>query len=780
MTLTTPMVDGDPNAPLMIIAMAPGKDEMAEGRPLVGVSGKLLWSCASRAGFSRADCYIVNTIGKPQAGKGGPTVQEFSDWWEDFDTLISAFKGSTVLCLGGDAFWRLTGISTRITDWRGYLISPQHAQQLRRTRAEQTTYARNTPLHKKGDARVIERTTAHAPIIPPSVIHIIPTLHPSGVIRTGFKSMPALAYDIDRAWRAVTGRLQPFRPNLRENALLFGHAPFITPGPVALDIETGRSLVGPDYITLIGIANESSAWSFAWTPLARETLNDALSRATVVVGHNLSFDIPRLLHHGTKIPKHSIYDTMLACQLLQPDMLKGLNWVSSMYLDTTRWKHLSNSNPTYYNAMDAAGALALYHVTSRGLAETGQLSLFNNTIMKALPILMNLSTRGLAVDPIRKEEWRSSLVSQEKELIEEWYSIHPTVSPTSPPQLKKLFYDVLGYPVQLEESKVTVNKTALQHLASITNDPALHLLLKYRRINKMRSSFAEVNLPPDCRIHPTYLPASKDYDLDTGKGIAGTGRIQARDPNIMQQPLEARRMYVPQSADACFIEFDYDQAELRVVAALSGDSNLLQILNSDVHTIHSQRWGCSRQDAKILVYATLYGAREKKLQLVFRQKGIPRSQAQCRELQQRFFADYPQVKVWQELVAATVAAEGRLSNPFGRARYFPDRRDIPAALDFLPQSCVADIVWATLPPLDEALKAVGGHLTTIVHDSFLIEMPTDSVTEANVMTISNVLARELPEIAPGFSLPVSAKVGPTWGDVSTAPTFSLDPDDEDA
>lgn len=758
--VTNPQVDGDPNAPLLVLGMAPGRHEVDEGRPFVGPSGSLLWSLAARAGFSRADCYIINTIGEPQAGDGGPSPAEFARWWEDFDRYLSQSRAKAVLCLGGDAFYRLTGIAGRdhgISDWRGYLVYPSDFRTLERQAIEQTVYKRSTATHKKGDPRLVKRTLTVRPFLPETVKVVIPSFHPAAVIRSGYKSTTPLAYDIDRAWRATAGKLILFADN-RTNTL-----PTST-GAIAIDIETTHSIIGGEFINRIGVATLEGTWTSPWTPNAKETLQSFLDHASTIVVHNAPFDIPRLERSGLRISRAKLYDSMFACQLLQPDLPKGLNFVSSMYLDTPRWKHLSETDPSKYNALDAAAALALYFITYDELRNHNLLSFYQSVIVPGLSELMDMSTYGLKVDEPAAIAWRASLEVREKALIELWNTHHPTVSITSHAQLKTLYYDKLKYPVQKShDGKVTIDERALKVLASKVVDPSLTILLDFRKINKQRTTFAKVTLGADGCVHPSYLPRSKDKDNDQEKGVAGTGRIQASNPNIMQQPQSARRIYIPHHPSLCFLEFDYDQAELRVVAALARDPRLQSALDGpDVHQVHADRWGCSRKDAKIVTYATLYGARERKLQLVFQRMGISLAQRDCARLQSAFFTDYPSVRNWQSSILATLDAERRLVNPFGRVRYFwHPRSDAAAGLDYLPQSTIADIMWTTLAPLSTLVKSHGGRLITIVHDSYLLEVPRRNALDI-AAEIQRLLTQEYSNVAPGFFLPVSFRGGADW------------------
>src|SRR6185436_14797863 len=141
------------------------------------------------------------------------------------------------------------------------------------------------------------------------------------------------------------------------------------------------------------------------------------------------------------------------------------------------------------------------------------------------------------------------------------------------------------------------------------NEPSLACLIALRKLED-QAEFLEVPTDHLHCVHPSYIPASKDDKTEeegSKRGIAGTGRPQAHDPNIMQVPKKIRSMYVPHNSSHKFIEFDFDAAELRVQAAVSGDQRLIDALRGpDPHQANAHLWGCSREEAKTVAYGVNY------------------------------------------------------------------------------------------------------------------------------------------------------------------------------
>lgn len=201
------LVEGDPSAKILVVGMAPGKDELEADSPFVGASGRLLWGAATRAGFTRADCYVLNTIGEIQASKDGPTPAQFEKYWDAFSEALSRSTAKVALLLGGDALWRMTGLHG-IQGWRGYLVKPSECVPMVRRISEVIPYKTSGRGHKKGDPRTIIRKVTETVTLPSSLDWVIPSLHPAAIMRTGYKQTPLLMYDIARVGRAFRGELR--------------------------------------------------------------------------------------------------------------------------------------------------------------------------------------------------------------------------------------------------------------------------------------------------------------------------------------------------------------------------------------------------------------------------------------------------------------------------------------------------------------------------------------------------------------------------------------------
>lgn len=768
--------EGNPHASLMIVNGSPGRTDLANNTLLMEYDGKLLWGMlAKKCNISRADAYILNTIGEWAAKDDIPSAAQYEEWWDRFEEAFSAFTGKVVLILGGPTFKRLGG-DGGITDWRGYLMRPEEFGAVERKRQVQTVYKSTGKGHKKGDPRIVTVKTKEPVKWPESVEWIIPTVHPKSVIKSGYTQAPAFAADISRVGRAIRGTLRPVAHAYSEGPPLVDWVRAgmtrlprgLVENPVSIDIETRMGGLNADSIERIGVAGNEGCWTAVWDTAARHSTVEALSCATVSIAHNIGFDAPRLLREGVRVPE-PWFDTMYAALLLQPDLLKGLNGVIPLYLDTQRHKHLSESEPAKYNALDTIRELELYHALRAQLRETGQLELFEGTIMRALPTLVDMGEEGVRVDSEGRNKWVIDLESRLAQGLSKWRVVAGNVNPFSPQQLKEFLYGTLGLPEQLSKyGGTTTDSGALGELLGLRESQqhreTLELLLHLRDTNKQLETYAKVDVSADGHIHPSWVPASKDTE-GFGKGLAGTGRITSRGPNFQNISPEAKKLYIPREG-CTFIEADYSQIEARVIAALSGDRILLKAIKHGLHTANMSALGVDKTRAKNFFYGWSYGAGARTLRRTFLSHGFDISEAECKAALRKLEETYPDVTRWRREVADRAAQTYRLVNAFQRRRnFFRGGGDTPAALDFLPQSTAADCLWAVVRPLADALGGIGARICGLIHDSVLIECPSGEVAQG-AQILREHMQREFPQIAPGFYVPVEMKVGASWGSMT--------------
>lgn len=416
--------------------------------------------------------------------------------------------------------------------------------------------------------------------------------------------------------------------------------------------------------------------------------------------------------------------------------------------------------------------------------------LFRNIVMPSHSVLIELADGGIKVDPIRNKKWIAKLEKNMDRLNRLWYKYH-TTNPKSSRQLCDLFYKKWKLPVQISKGDgPTVDELAcinLRELVRIGTDKeacpwiefpecnvrTFDLLILMRDISKNLSTYAKTIVDMKHKIYPQYLPESKDFENARGKirkGAAATGRLASRDPNLQNQPKIARLMYIPDRPDWTFIELDYSAAELWVIARLSNDNVMLADLASgDPHAIGAKAIGCERKTYKNVIYGTMYGAGPQKISdTIKKNDGIYVPSSECKRVQQGVASRYRDLWAYRQGISDRCVSKGWIKNPFGRVRFFyGGSRDIPSALDFIPQSTVADIMWSVFREIADCAIRHGGRLTTTIHDSMLIQVPA-SVATACALEAKAIMERRFDNIAPNFYIPVDIKMGKpgaSWGEL---------------
>ena len=487
---------GPVGARILILGQSPGHEELLAGEPFVGPSGRMLNAALLEAGIQPSQCRIMNTINCYPMGKGEKvTKQQFMACQARVEAEFEASDAEVVLALGGDALRRL-GLLGQITRWRGHLIAADDL----------------------------------AAVIPPATRWVIPSLHPAFIMRQGLKPLPFLFEDVKRVKRALDNEL---------NLVQVGPGGFpvllLIPGPLALDIETNPETG----IHRIGLAtkNGEGIMSETWAWPGPPQLKSWLWGNRIKVGHNLSFDVLHLRRAG--VPVRPPYrDTMWAGKMLQPDLDKNLDTMSSLYLDVPRWKHLVKESPEYYNRMDAHVTLALWEAQEERLRETGQLGLFERE-MEGLDVLIGMTEWGVRVDTRVRDNLKEGLESLLKAARDKWGALAPLTNPGSPKQLRELLYGKLGLPEQRNRGQAdpTTDKKALRKLLRKATGEAKEILATLAEIRD-KSKLLSVYFQGGERVHPSYFPVGKD---DSRFGTV-TGRLSAQDPNIQQIHKSLRSM----------------------------------------------------------------------------------------------------------------------------------------------------------------------------------------------------------------------------------------------
>jgi DNA polymerase I-like protein with 3'-5' exonuclease and polymerase domains len=742
---------------------------------------------------------MVGEAPEKHVGRGVYVVSEKQvlKYREMFVQALQLSRARVAIILGGTALKLSTGLVGGVDAWRGYVEPPSTMPATIAVKTLATRYRAadkrcgcvtfkldETPaaaggkrrkrikvidaecrvcegqgvVARKGDVIVYKKAQVVRP--PLSAVEtlqrFIATFDPAGMRRMGFALMPVMAADLRRAGRAVRGELKMAPTHFETSPTIFPAG-----GDVAVDIETvGRTME----LERIGIANEVKTWTMPWSSAGQNAARSVLADAKRVIIHNVGFDEPRLRAAGAQVPVETpIFCTMLGTYMVQPDGKKGLNYAISLFLDAERHKHLSGDMPAMYNALDTRRTFDLVAPLTAELERTGQRQWFEKWVMPAARTLIRMSERGVRVDEIALAEWRGRLVVDDAALTAQWMEWAPGVNPNAAGQVAKHF------------GLQSADEDALKAVLRMGASPAIETLLALRTTRKLMSTYTDIALSEDGCVHPSYLPGQKDDDSAAGKGIAYSGRWTARDPNLQQVPPIARRVYVAHNREThVLLEADWRQFELRSNAALAGDEVLVADLEAeDFFGVLAAQIGADRKVVKTGVYLSSYLGSPKTLHKKFQIEGVRITYGECVAFQKALFSRYRKWDAYRQRIIAEVDAKRELRNAFGKWAPFPGGRgDAPKAVNFLPQSTNACVATIVLPQLEAALAPMDARLLTLVHDSVLVEVPRRDVSRC-ADVVREIMEQKFEQVAKGFRVPVSMKVGESWGQMKEVESVAV-------
>ncbi len=528
------------------------------------------------------------------------------------------------------------------------------------------------------------------------------------------------------------------------------------PGPVALYL--GDSLT---------LAANSRRYRVT---LQGDLLNPGLSRGDVLLAlsplytdqdlvvHDLKGLMHKLADISAPLPQKVMWDTMIGAYLVNPQ---------------ERSYALHNFTPGAEE--DASQLLPLYKTQQETLTQNEGLALMLDMELPLCKVLFSMERAGFVVDRETLVRLGADFTAQIESLKEQVYELTGVrgFNLNSPQQLSNVLFETLKLPAGKKSTKgYSTSADILEGLVDL--HPAITPLLNYRQIVKLNGTYIEGLLRlmgQDSRVHTTFDQVG-----------TATGRISSNDPNLQNIPVrsalgrEIRRAFVPKPGWV-LLDADYSQIELRVLAHLSGDRNMVEAfqLGQDIHTrTASEVFGVPmnevtsqmRSSAKAVNFGLVYGISEFGLA---RNTGVTRKEAA--EFMRRYFERYPGVKEFMEDAVKRGKEKGyaetllhrrrnlpELKSPIANTRNFGER----VAMNAPVQGTAADIIKLAMVRVYDVLQKekLQAHLTLQVHDELLIESPPEEAMHAAK------LLKECMEQVVKLKVPLIAEVnqGPSWYD----------------
>lgn len=536
--------------------------------------------------------------------------------------------------------------------------------------------------------------------------------------------------------------------------------------------------------------------------LVVERLRPVLENPKIAkAAHNAKYDLTVLARHGIRVQGLDV-DTMIAAYLLDPSRrryrLKDLAW-SKLGMEMTpitdligkgrdriTMAQVSIADAAAYAGADADATSRLVGVLEDELRQREQWGLFREVEMPLVEVLMDMEMAGVAVDTEELMQisriFYQRIVALEKEIQD--LAGHPfNISSTQ--QLAVVLFEELGLPVQAKtKTGYSTRASVLEGLREL--HPIIDLILEHRQLTKLKSTYVDA-LPlllnrETGRVHTSYN--------QTG---TVTGRVSSSDPNLQNIPIRTelgrhvRAAFVAQEG-WLLLGADYSQVELRIMAHISQDPNLLGAFarGEDIHASTasailqvplSEVTPAMRRLAKAINFGIIYGMGEYGLA-----QRTDLSLEEAREFIAHYFERYEGVKDYVERTKREAHEQGYVSTILGRRRYFPElqatsqahggmkRAAEREAINMPIQGSAADILKIAMVRLHRALekRSLGARMILQVHDELVVEVPQEELD-----TVSH-LVRSVMEKAWDLdaSLKVDVAVGRNWEQMEAYETRS--------
>jgi DNA polymerase-1 len=472
---------------------------------------------------------------------------------------------------------------------------------------------------------------------------------------------------------------------------------------ICIDTETtGLDTLEAEIVGLSISIKENEAW-YVMMPtefeLAKALLQEFVPIFTnpenLIIGQNLKYDLAILQNYGIEI-KARLFDTMIAHYLLQPEQKHNLDFLASKYLNYRmipieeligekgkNQKNMRNVDPTIvsdYACEDADITLRLKNIFAPELKKTGIENLFYEIEMPLVKVLLEMESNGVSIDSNTIRQHSANL---KKELIEIEDRIFELAGEkfniASPRQLGIILFEKLKVINNPKKTKTKQYSTGEEELVKLADKhPIINEILEYRGVNKLINTYVDVL--PD-------LVNKKTGKIHTSfnQTVTSTGRLSSNNPNLQNIPVrdergrEIRRSFIPSGDLYTFFSADYSQIELRLMAHLSKDKNMLEAFNLyglDIHTATAAKifkldaaevTRDMRSKAKTANFGIIYGISAFGLG-----QRLNISPKEAKELIDSYFETFPGVKTFMDDCIKTAREKEYVETIFGRRRYLPD------------------------------------------------------------------------------------------------------------
>ena len=511
------------------------------------------------------------------------------------------------------------------------------------------------------------------------------------------------------------------------------------------------------------------------------------------IAHNIKYDLKVLSRYGISVAAPT-FDTMIAHYLINPEARQNMDFLAQHYLNYQaisietligkkgksqgNMRDLEASEISDYACEDADITLQLKHIFEKEVKKPHLKDLFYDMEMPLVEVLMEMEEEGIAIDSKALAEYSKELDST---LIDLDFQIKELAgmefNTDSPKQMGEVLFEKLKISAKAKKTKTGQYATSEDVLEKHKHDhPIVPLILEYRQLRKLKNTYVDA-LPTYCdlndgRIHTNFMQT-----------VTATGRLSSNNPNLQNIPIrsekgrEIRRAFVSRDKDHKLMAVDYSQIELRIIAALSEDPNMIQSFRDglDIHAATAAKvYRVSieevtreqRSAAKAVNFGIIYGQSAFGLA-----QNLKISRTEAKEIIDSYFEQYGTIKSYMDKVISQAREEGYVETIMKRRRYLPDINSGNAivrgyaernAINAPIQGSAADIIKMAMISVQSEMKKenVKSKMILQVHDELVFD-----VHNTEEVLIQD-LVRKAMEKAVKLSVPmqVELKLADNWLD----------------
>lgn len=564
---------------------------------------------------------------------------------------------------------------------------------------------------------------------------------------------------------------------------------------ISLDTETtGTDAMNAELVGMSFSYKENQAF-YVPVPQDREEAQKIVDKfkpvfeneKSIKVGQNIKYDMIVLGNYGVSI-KGQMFDTMIAHYVLQPELHHGMDYLAEVYLkyDTIKIEELIGAkgknqrnmrdlSPTdiyKYACEDADVTLKLKNILEKELETNGVKELFEEIEMPLVPVLAYIERNGVRIDTEALKETSRHFTIRMREIEEEIYKLAGMeFNVSSPKQVGEVLFDRLKIVEKAKKTKTGQYVTSEEVLESLKGKHQIvEKILDYRGLKKLLSTYIdalpELINPKTGRIHTSF-----------NQTVTATGRLSSSNPNLQNIPVrdddgkEIRKAFIPD--DGCeFFSADYSQIELRIMAHLSEDDNMIEAFREeqDIHAATAAKiykinidevTREQRSKAKTANFGIIYG-----ISVFGLAERLNVDRKEAKELIDGYFENYPKVKAYMDESIRSARDKGYIETIFKRKRYLPDINSRNAvvrgyaernAINAPIQGSAADIIKVAMIRIykrfmDEGIKS---KMILQVHDELNFSVLREEKEKVQQIVISEM------EAAYKMKVPLLADCG--WG-----------------